>query len=169
MTLFFFFFIRKRKRKRSTGKPPGAINNPVYTLPYEVRLPVPDLVPPDDPPAWNPSTVGDQGPIYNDPTAPYAVIQKPHTRSNPDELDVIENCVYANSRDSSLSTTATVSEAWRPENTAQQLYNEETPTAVNRQGRGSETGDSDKAPSNTDTELKDIEVLENELYNRNTD
>ncbi len=168
MSLLLSFF-RKRNKKHQKGSTAGAINNPVYTLPYDIKFSVPDLVPPDDHPAWNPSTVEDQGYIYNDPTAPYAVVQKPRTRSNPDELDVIENCVYANSRDSSLSTTATVSEAWRPENTAQQLYNEETPTAVNRQGRGSETGDSDKAPSNTDTELKDIEVLENELYNRNTD
>ncbi len=109
------------------------------------------------------------GSIYNDPTAPYAVIQKPRTRSNPDELDVIENCVYANSRDSSLSIPRTVSEGWRSGNTGQQPYNEESPAVANRQGSGSETRDPDIEPSNPNMELKDIEVLENELYHQSTD
>ena len=42
---------------------PIAINNPVYTLPYDVTLPVPDLVSPCDP---SRSTAGDEQ-IYDDP------------------------------------------------------------------------------------------------------
>ncbi len=136
------------------------MDNPVYTLPGDVRLPVPDLVPADGHPAWNPRTIDDQGSIYNDLTAPYAVIQKPHTRNNPEELDVAENFVYANSHDSSLSNGETVNGAWRSEDTARQLYREDTPTALNTQ------------PTGLDTECaggKDIEMMENELYQQNTD
>ena len=162
----------KRNKKPPKRSTPEAINNPVYTLPYGVKLPVSDLASLDGHPAWNSSTVNDKGSIYNAPTAPYAVIQKPRTGSNPDELDVVENCVYANSRDSSLSTMTTAIETQRSEDTAQQFYNEEAPTALNRQATGSESRGPGTASSNKDTErteCKDIEVMENELYQQNMD